>query len=130
MQGAGHRLDGDARTFGDVVQGDSHWVTGWVNDYSSLPSAPSRVKLLTASRRRGAVLQDLIVKAKPDPGSIKIGHPGVGTTEHLTGERLGIRTGAKFLQIPYKGGAAASTALLGGEVDLLIDAGTVIRGRA
>lgn len=80
--------------------------------------------------RKGAYasMEDLVEKSKA--GTIKIGHSGVGTTQHLTGELLGLRTGGKFSHIPYKGGAAASTALLGGEVDLLIDAGTVIRGQA
>lgn len=75
-------------------------------------------------------IEDVIAKAKAAPGTIKIGHSGIGTTQHLTGELLGLKTGAKFVHIPYKGGAAASTALLGGEVDLLIDAGTVVRGQA
>lgn len=75
-------------------------------------------------------LQEVIEAAKANPGSIKIGHAGVGTTQHLTGELLGLATGVKFTHIPYKGGAAASTALLGGEIDLIIDAGTVVRGQA
>ena len=72
----------------------------------------------------------LIEAAKASPGSIKIGHSGVGSTQHLTGELLALRTGAEFLHIPYKGGAAASTALMGGEVDVVIDTGTVIRPQA
>jgi len=72
----------------------------------------------------------LIEAAKAAPGSIKIGHSGVGSTQHLTGELLALRTGAEFLHIPYKGGAAASTALMGGEVDVIIDTGTVIRPQA
>lgn len=72
----------------------------------------------------------LIEAAKAAPGTIKIGHSGVGSTQHLTGELLDLRTGAKFIHVPYKGGAAASTALMGGEVDVIIDTGTVIRGQA
>ena len=72
----------------------------------------------------------LIEAAKASPGSIKIGHSGVGSTQHLTGELLALRTGAEFLHIPYRGGAAASTALMGGEVDVVIDTGTVIRPQA
>ena len=72
----------------------------------------------------------LIEAAKASPGSIKIGHSGVGSTQHLTGELLARRTGAEFLHIPYRGGAAASTALMGGEVDVVIDTGTVIRPQA
>ncbi len=75
-------------------------------------------------------LEALIEAAKAAPGTIKIGHSGVGSTQHLTGELLALRTGADFIHVPYKGGAAASTALMGGEVDVIIDTGTVIRGQA
>lgn len=75
-------------------------------------------------------LQDVVDQAKAKPGSIKIGHAGVGTTQHLSGELLALSTGAKFLHIPYKGGAAASAAVMGGEVDLIIDAGTSTRAQA
>lgn len=75
-------------------------------------------------------MADLIGKAKANPGSVKIGHSGVGSTQHLTGELLGIETGAQFIHVPYKGGAAAITAMLGGEVDVVIDTGTVIFGQA
>jgi tripartite-type tricarboxylate transporter receptor subunit TctC len=77
-----------------------------------------------------ASMEALIEAAKAAPGTIKIGHSGVGSTQHLTGELLALRTGAEFLHIPYKGGAAASTALMGGEVDVVIDTGTVIRPQA
>lgn len=72
----------------------------------------------------------LIEAAKAEPGSIVVGHSGVGSTQNLTGELLDLQTGAEFIHVPYKGGAAASTALMGGEVDLIIDTGTVITGQA
>lgn len=75
-------------------------------------------------------IEDLIAKAKAAPKTLKIGHSGVGSTQHLTGVLLDMQTGAKFIHVPYKGGAAASTALLSGEVDVLIDTGTTIRGQA
>ena len=71
-------------------------------------------------------IQDLIAKAKAAPGTLKIGHSGVGSTQHLTGELLELETGADFIHVPYKGGAAAVTAMLGGEVDVVIDTGTVL----
>lgn len=73
-----------------------------------------------------ASIEDLIAKAKAAPGTIKIGHSGVGSTQHLTGELMDLETGADFIHVPYKGGAAAATALLGGEVDVVIDTGTII----
>lgn len=75
-------------------------------------------------------IEALIEAARADPGSIVVGHSGVGSTQNLTGELLDLQTGAEFIHVPYQGGAAASTALMGGEVDLIIDTGTVITGQA
>jgi tripartite-type tricarboxylate transporter receptor subunit TctC len=77
-----------------------------------------------------STMDEMLAAAKANPGSVKIGHPGVGSTQHLSGELLQLTTGAKFLHIPYKGGAAASTAILGGEVDLMIGTGTSTLGQA
>ncbi len=43
---------------------------------------------------------------------------GVGSSEHLTMELLKLRTRTEATHIPYQGGAAASTALLAGDVQL------------
>ncbi len=75
-------------------------------------------------------LEAVIAAATADPGSIRIGHSGVGSTQHLTGELLDLMTDADFLHVPYAGGAAAATAVMGGEVDILIDTGTAIFGQA
>ena len=101
-----------------------------VSDYTFISTIGKFPFFVAAQSHTYASLSDLIKKAKAAPGTVKIGHSGVGTTQHLTGELLGLRTGVKFLQVPYRGGSAASTALLGGQVDLLIDAGTVVRSQA
>lgn len=71
----------------------------------------------------------LIAKGK-DGGRVKFGSAGTGTTQHLTGELLGKEAEAKFLHIPYKGDAGAVTALLGGEVDMVVAAGTSVLSQA
>jgi tripartite-type tricarboxylate transporter receptor subunit TctC len=75
-------------------------------------------------------LQALIAKAKEKPGGLNFGSAGVGTTQHLTGELLAQRTGTRFTHIPYQGGSATVTALLRGDVDLIVDTGTVIKSQA
>lgn len=85
---------------------------------------------VAAQAGRFGSIDEVIEQARAHPRSIRIGHSGVGSTQHLTGELLGLETGAEFLHVPYAGGAAATTALMGGEVDLVIDAGTVILGQA
>ena len=65
-------------------------------------------------------VSDLIRLAKAKPGVLNYGSAGSGSTPHLGMEMLGLATGTKFTHIPYKGSGPAVTALLGGEVDLLI----------
>lgn len=101
-----------------------------VDDFTFLSTIGQFPFFVAARKGEYASINALIDAALADPGGIVIGHSGVGSTQHLTGELLGLQTGAEFIHVPYQGGAAASTALMGGEVDLIIDAGTVIRGQA
>jgi len=66
-------------------------------------------------------MSDLLARAKASPGKITIGTPGNGSPPHLAFALLASMTGIDLLHVPYKGGAAATTATIGGEVDLLID---------
>jgi tripartite-type tricarboxylate transporter receptor subunit TctC len=61
-------------------------------------------------------LKDLIEYARQNPGKVTYGTTGVGGAPHITTERLAIEAGVKLTHIPYKGGAPAITALLGGHV--------------
>ena len=57
-------------------------------------------------------LADLIAKAKTNPGTVTFGSAGPGSTHHLGIELLAIRTGTKFLHVPYRGDAPVVGALL------------------
>jgi tripartite-type tricarboxylate transporter receptor subunit TctC len=71
-------------------------------------------------------MQDLIAAAKAKPGTVGVSTPGTGSVNHLVLEWAGLSTGAKFLHVPYKGGAPAIAATAGGEVP----AGTAALGSA
>jgi tripartite-type tricarboxylate transporter receptor subunit TctC len=71
-------------------------------------------------------MQELIAAAKAKPGTVGISSPGNGTINHLVLEWVTLATGAKFLHVPYKGGAPAINATAGGEVP----AGTAALGSA
>lgn len=66
-------------------------------------------------------VKDLVDYGKANPDSLTCGSAGNGTTSHLACELFKQMTGVSILHIPYKGGAAAMTDLMGGRVDLLID---------
>ena len=101
-----------------------------VSDFTFLSTVGQFPFFVAARAGEYESIDALIEAALAEPGGLVIGHSGVGSTQHLTGELLGLQTGTEFIHVPYQGGAAASTALMGGEVDLIIDAGTVIRGQA
>ena len=69
-------------------------------------------------------VKELIDYVKARPGQIKFSSGGNGTVPHLAGEMLNQMAGLKMIHIPYKGGAPAATALVGGEVSMYIDTPT------
>ena len=64
-------------------------------------------------------LKEFIDLAKAQPGKLNFASPGVGTPNHLGLEMLNIMAGVKFVHVPYKGGAAAITDLVAGQVQAI-----------
>ena len=63
-------------------------------------------------------MPEIIAKARANPGKLNWTSPGVSTTPHLAGEVLKLRTGISMQHIPFAGAGPATTAVLGGQVDL------------
>ena len=80
-------------TFGVVVRKDAPWKT----------------------------FQELLADAKANPGKINYGTPGAGTSLHITMEQIAKLQGSKWTHVPFKGNAEATTALLGGHIQVLAD---------
>jgi tripartite-type tricarboxylate transporter receptor subunit TctC len=77
-------------------------------------------------------IEDFIRDSRQNPEKITYASVGVGTSPHLAMEELALVAGGiRWIHIPSKGGAEASTSLLGGHVDAfsgssglqLVDAG-------
>jgi len=75
-------------TFGVVVKKDAPWKT-W---------------------------NEFIAYAKANPGKVTYATPGAGTSLHLTMEAIAMKQGIKWIQVPMKGGAETTPAVLGGHV--------------
>ncbi|HLL17403.1 MAG TPA: tripartite tricarboxylate transporter substrate binding protein [Rubrivivax sp.] len=71
-------------------------------------------------------LKQFVEWAKANPGKANFASGGPGSSTHLNGELLNAVAGIDLLHVPYKGSAPAVTDLIGGQVQLLIDAGTVL----
>ncbi len=66
-------------------------------------------------------LAEFIAYARAHPGKINAATQGTGTTSHLSSEWFQMKTGTKFLLVPYRGSALALPALIGGDVDIMFD---------
>lgn len=66
-------------------------------------------------------VQELVAYAKAHPGKVNYGTPGIGTSVHFASELFRSMAQAPITHVPYKGASAALTALMGNEVQLVID---------
>jgi tripartite-type tricarboxylate transporter receptor subunit TctC len=64
-------------------------------------------------------VQELIAYAKQNPGKLRYGSPGSGTSNHLSAELLKLMAGIDLLHIPYKSSAQMTTDILGGQVEVV-----------
>jgi len=64
-----------------------------------------------------ATLPALLQALKQSATPVSVGHAGEGTTGHLAMLQLEKATGVRINPIPYKGGADAKLALMGGHID-------------
>jgi tripartite-type tricarboxylate transporter receptor subunit TctC len=91
---------------------------------SMLTSAPF---MMAVNKDTGITsLNDLVSTAKKQPGKLNFGSAGVGTSPHLSIELLKFATKADIAHVPYKSGAEAATAGMGGQVDVVADGIPVI----
>ncbi len=77
--------------------------------------------LLAHTGLAATTVNELLALAKARPGALNFASGGAGTSIHLAGELLRDATGIDITHVPYKGGAPAVTALIGGEIQLLFD---------
>jgi tripartite-type tricarboxylate transporter receptor subunit TctC len=120
-----------------IILTGGHAVSGAL--YKSLPFHPvDDLQMLSTliyfpfivsvkSDHRFKSLGDLIAEAKAKPGTITYSSVGVGSTQHLAGELLASMAGIELVHVPYRGGQAPVTDLLGGRIDVMIDTLTVTR---
>ncbi len=62
-------------------------------------------------------VKELLDEMRRNSGKVSFGSSGTGSSDHLTFELFSQMTGTSGIHVPYKGGAAVVTDLLGGQVD-------------
>jgi tripartite-type tricarboxylate transporter receptor subunit TctC len=68
-----------------------------------------------------ASIQDLIARAKKEPGRLNYASAGNGSGQHLYVELLKSAAGIDITHVPYKGAAPALQAVLSGEPPIMLD---------
>jgi tripartite-type tricarboxylate transporter receptor subunit TctC len=69
---------------------------------------------------------ELIASAKANPGKLNFGSGGIGSSQHLFGVMFKAATGIEVEHVAYKGTSPAEAALMGGQVDFMLDPPTCL----
>ncbi|MBK7660016.1 MAG: tripartite tricarboxylate transporter substrate binding protein [Betaproteobacteria bacterium] len=97
--------------------------------YKNLPYEPNRdFDLLSVAVRTPNALvtrpnfpantvKEFVDYVKKNPGKVSFASSGTGSSDHLTAALFWQKTGTSGIHVPYKGGSAAHTDLIGGQVD-------------
>ncbi len=85
--------------------------------------------LATRARSPYKTLQDVIDATRKSPGTMSYGHVGRYTDLHLNGWSLFEKAKVDVVDVPYRGGAQATQALLAGDIPLIINSVIAVVGR-
>jgi tripartite-type tricarboxylate transporter receptor subunit TctC len=66
-------------------------------------------------------IQDLVAMAKKSPGKLNYGVTTIGSSSHLAVEKFKRDAGIEASAVPYNGAGQATTDLLGGRLDFMLD---------
>src|SRR5262252_7491771 len=90
-----------------------------VRDFAPITLAVTTFNVLITKPALAAnSMKELVDFAKKNPGKLSYCSSGTGSSDHLTGELLNQVAGISTVHVPYKGGAACQTDIMGGQVDI------------
>ena len=75
--------------------------------------------LITAPASTLKSFADVLAQDKAKPGRFSVASSGNGTSTHLTIEMVNMTAATQLAHVPYKGGGAAITDVMGGQVDMM-----------
>jgi tripartite-type tricarboxylate transporter receptor subunit TctC len=90
------------------------------------PTASLTIFLVVRAGLPVRSLAELIAYARANPGKLNFGSSGNGSSLHIAAEMLMRTAKIQAVHVPFKGGALAVTALLGGQIDFFFDPGPAL----
>ena len=89
-----------------------------VADFAAITPISSTPNVLVISPSKGIkTVQELVAKAKANPGQMNFASAGQGSATHLNAEKFKMAAHIDATNIPFKGSAEAVTEVLSGRVD-------------
>jgi tripartite-type tricarboxylate transporter receptor subunit TctC len=82
--------------------------------------------IVVPANSKFANLSALLAAAKANPEQISYGTAGIGSTHHLAGELLASMSKTQLLHVPYKGDSGSLTALMAGDIPMIIAPPTAV----
>jgi tripartite-type tricarboxylate transporter receptor subunit TctC len=73
-------------------------------------------------------VQEFIALAKAQPGKLTYASSGPGTPYHMAGELFKAMSGTDILHVPHKSSGEARNDVMGGHVQMMLDAVTTMKG--
>jgi tripartite-type tricarboxylate transporter receptor subunit TctC len=75
-------------------------------------------------------MKELVAIGRSKPGRLSYGSSGAGSMSSLAAELINAAGGTKMVHVPYKGTAPAVTAMVSGEIDLMVADLSAVAGHA
>lgn len=93
-----------------------------LTDFTPIGLAGRFVNVLVVNGKVPAKnLQELIALANANPGTVTYASAGNGSSNHLSGELLRLKTGAPLTHVPYRGSGPALSDVMAGNVTFMFD---------
>jgi tripartite-type tricarboxylate transporter receptor subunit TctC len=93
------------------------------------PIAPinySDLVIVVNPQVQARTLQEFIALAKSQPGKLNYASSGQGTPYHMAGELFKAMAGIDIVHVPYRNSGEARSGVIGGQVQMMIDAVTTM----
>jgi tripartite-type tricarboxylate transporter receptor subunit TctC len=91
------------------------------DDYEPIVNVVAYYPLLVVRQEAPwKTVQDFFAHAKANPGTLRVGTPGEGTSSHLNLEEIKRLAAINLTAVPFAGWGEGSPALLGGHVEALV----------
>jgi tripartite-type tricarboxylate transporter receptor subunit TctC len=92
------------------------------NGFEILGGIADYIAIVTVRQGAGiSTMAGLIEAAKREPGKLSYGSAGLASAGHIAGETIKRAAGIDLLHVPFRGSGELTPALLGDQIDVIID---------